>query len=134
MVTEGATLSRMPPVIHNPVLPGSHPDPSIVRVGADFVVATSTFEWSPGVRLHGSRDLRTWTDLGGVLELLQGALQAALADVAPRTDDVRPYLDRHGPVRGVHRHTPSVHAGASESPSTTSPGAAVSGALSACWA
>src|SRR5690606_28671799 len=62
---------------------------------------------------------------------LQGALQAALADVAPRTDDVRPDLDRHGPVRGVHRHTPSVHAGASESPSTTSPGAAVSGAASA---
>ncbi|WP_421735572.1 family 43 glycosylhydrolase [Cellulomonas sp.] len=58
----------MPPVIRNPVLPGSHPDPSIVRVGADFVVATSTFEWSPGVRLHGSRDLRTWTDLGGVLD------------------------------------------------------------------
>ena len=58
----------MPPVITNPVLPGFHPDPSIVRVGADFFVATSTFEWSPGVRLHGSRDLRTWSDLGGALD------------------------------------------------------------------
>jgi xylan 1,4-beta-xylosidase len=58
----------MAPVISNPILPGSHPDPSIVRVGDLYVVATSTFEWSPGVRLHGSHDLRTWSDLGGVLD------------------------------------------------------------------
>ena len=29
--------------IHNPVLPGFHPDPSILRVGADYYIATSTF-------------------------------------------------------------------------------------------
>ncbi|GHJ48177.1 xylan 1,4-beta-xylosidase [Catellatospora sp. TT07R-123] len=55
----------MPP---NPVLPGSHPDPSIVRVGADFYLATSTFEWYPGVRVHHSRDLAHWTPLGGILD------------------------------------------------------------------
>ena len=42
-------------VIRNPVLPGSHPDPSMLRVGRDFYLATSTFEWYPGVLLHHSR-------------------------------------------------------------------------------
>jgi len=46
--------------IHNPTLPGFHPDPSIVRVGGDFYVATSTFEWYPGVQIHHSRDLIHW--------------------------------------------------------------------------
>ena len=46
--------------IHNPILPGFNPDPSIVRVGDDFYVATSTFEWYPGVQIHHSRDLVHW--------------------------------------------------------------------------
>ena len=46
--------------IKNPILRGFHPDPSIVRVGEDYYVATSTFEWWPGVRLHHSRDLAHW--------------------------------------------------------------------------
>ncbi|MEV0197850.1 glycoside hydrolase family 43 protein [Nonomuraea sp. NPDC050691] len=54
-------------VIRNPVLPGFHPDPSILRVGEDYYLATSTFEWYPGVRVHHSRDLVHWRPLGGVL-------------------------------------------------------------------
>jgi len=46
--------------IHNPILPGFNPDPSIVRVGDDYYVATSTFEWFPGVQIHHSRDLVHW--------------------------------------------------------------------------
>ncbi|MGK5683850.1 glycoside hydrolase family 43 protein [Actinoplanes sp. URMC 104] len=55
------------PMIRNPVLPGFHPDPSIVRVGSDYYIATSTFEWYPGVRLHHSTDLVRWRSLGGAL-------------------------------------------------------------------
>jgi xylan 1,4-beta-xylosidase len=55
-------------VIRNPVLPGSHPDPSMLRVGRDFYLATSTFEWYPGVLLHHSRDLVHWRALGGALD------------------------------------------------------------------
>lgn len=44
----------------NPVLRGFNPDPSIVRVGDDFYIATSTFEWFPGVQIHHSRDLVHW--------------------------------------------------------------------------
>lgn len=45
----------------NPVLRGFNPDPSILRVGEDYYIATSTFEWFPGVQIHHSRDLVNWT-------------------------------------------------------------------------
>jgi xylan 1,4-beta-xylosidase len=51
-----ATTSR----IRNPILAGFNPDPSIVRVGDDYYIATSTFEWYPGVQIHHSRDLVHW--------------------------------------------------------------------------
>ena len=51
----------------NPVLPGFHPDPSLLRVGSDFYIATSTFEWWPGVRIHHSRDLVHWRHLSYAL-------------------------------------------------------------------
>lgn len=44
----------------NPVLPGFHPDPSIVRVGDEYFIANSTFEWYPGVEIHRSKDLVSW--------------------------------------------------------------------------
>jgi xylan 1,4-beta-xylosidase len=47
-------------LLRNPILPGFNPDPSIVRVGADYYIATSTFEWYPGVQIHHSRDLANW--------------------------------------------------------------------------
>jgi xylan 1,4-beta-xylosidase len=46
--------------IRNPILTGFNPDPSIVRVGDDYYIATSTFEWFPGVQIHHSRDLVHW--------------------------------------------------------------------------
>ncbi|WP_406011005.1 glycoside hydrolase family 43 protein [Streptomyces sp. NBC_00637] len=55
-------------MIHNPVLRGFEPDPVILRVGDDFYIATSTFEWYPGVRIHHSRDLVDWRALGGALD------------------------------------------------------------------
>lgn len=47
-------------MIHNPILPGFNPDPSIIRVGEDYYIATSTFEWYPGIQIHHSRDLIHW--------------------------------------------------------------------------
>ena len=47
-------------IIRNPILPGFNPDPSIVRVEDDYYIATSTFEWFPGVQIHHSRDLAHW--------------------------------------------------------------------------
>ncbi|MBB6093506.1 xylan 1,4-beta-xylosidase [Povalibacter uvarum] len=47
-------------MIRNPILPGFNPDPSICRVGDDYYIATSTFEWYPGVQIHHSRNLVDW--------------------------------------------------------------------------
>lgn len=54
--------------ILNPVLRGFNPDPSILRVGEDIFIATSTFEWFPGVQIHQSRDLVHWRLVGRPLE------------------------------------------------------------------
>lgn len=49
------------PLLRNPILPGFNADPSILRVGRDYYIATSTFEWYPGIQIHHSRDLANWT-------------------------------------------------------------------------
>jgi len=51
----------------NPILPGFHPDPSICRVGREFYLVTSSFEYFPGVPIFHSRDLVNWRQLGHVL-------------------------------------------------------------------
>src|SRR5215510_6654414 len=53
-------MSKTTATIQNPILRGFNPDPSIVRVGDDYYIATSTFEWFPGVQIHHSRDLVNW--------------------------------------------------------------------------
>jgi xylan 1,4-beta-xylosidase len=52
----------------NPVVPGCHPDPSICRVGVDYYLITSTFEYFPGLPIHRSRDLVNWRLTGHVLD------------------------------------------------------------------
>jgi xylan 1,4-beta-xylosidase len=54
--------------ITNPVIPGLHPDPSICRVGEDYYVVCSSFEYFPGVPVFHSHDLVHWTQLGNALE------------------------------------------------------------------
>ena len=46
--------------VKNPVLTGFHPDPSILRVGENYYLATSTFQWFPGVEIFHSTDLANW--------------------------------------------------------------------------
>lgn len=50
-----------------PVIPGFFPDPSVCRVGEDYFLVNSSFEYAPGIPIHRSRDLRTWTQIGNVL-------------------------------------------------------------------
>jgi xylan 1,4-beta-xylosidase len=51
----------------NPILPGFHADPSLCRVGDDYYLVTSTFEYFPGVPIYHSRDLVNWHQIGHVL-------------------------------------------------------------------
>src|SRR3954451_21040245 len=52
----------------NPIIPGFHPDPSICRVGQDYFLVCSSFEYFPGVPLFHSRDLAHWRQIGNVLD------------------------------------------------------------------
>jgi xylan 1,4-beta-xylosidase len=51
-------------IYRNPVIPGFHPDPSICRVGNDYYLVTSTFEYFPGVPIFHSTDLAHWRQIG----------------------------------------------------------------------
>ena len=53
--------------LRNPVIPGFNPDPSICRVGEDYYLVTSSFEYFPGVPLYHSRDLVHWELVNHVL-------------------------------------------------------------------
>jgi len=55
-------------MIKNPILPGFHPDPSIIRVSEDFYLVTSTFEWMPGIPLYHSKDLIHWQHVDNLLK------------------------------------------------------------------
>ena len=79
--------------VKNPILTGFHPDPSIVAVGEDFYLATSTFEWYPGVLIYHSRDLVSWRLVARPLD-------------SPRLLDIRGVPDSCGvwaPCLSYHR-------------------------------
>lgn len=44
----------------NPILKGFNPDPSICRVGDDYYLVTSSFEYFPAIPVYHSRDLVNW--------------------------------------------------------------------------
>lgn len=62
---EGSILNKD---INNPVIPGMAPDPSIIRVGDTYYIATSTFHWKPGIQLYQSNDLVNWQLIDFVLK------------------------------------------------------------------
>jgi xylan 1,4-beta-xylosidase len=52
----------------NPVLPGDHPDPSVIRVGNEYWATATTSEWAPLFPLLYSRDLVNWEHVGNIFE------------------------------------------------------------------
>ena len=52
----------------NPVIPGFYPDPSVCRVGDDYYLVNSSFQYFPGVPLFHSKDLIHWDQIGNVLD------------------------------------------------------------------
>lgn len=53
-----------PITYNNPVIPGFHSDPSVCRVGEDYYLVTSTFEYFPGIPVYHSKDLVNWELIG----------------------------------------------------------------------
>jgi xylan 1,4-beta-xylosidase len=57
-----------PGEVRNPILPGFHPDPSIVRVGTEYYLVNSSFSFYPGLPIFHSRDLLHWTQIGNAID------------------------------------------------------------------
>ena len=79
MMTNVSLLVAAFGVFSNPVIPGFAPDPSIVRVGGDFYLVNSTFEYFPGIPVYHSTDLVNWTLIG---HALHDESQVELASIA----------------------------------------------------
>lgn len=60
----------------NPIVPGDHPDPTILRDGADYYMTFSSFEAYPGVVIHHSRDLVHWAPIVAALPQPIGSVWA----------------------------------------------------------
>ncbi len=41
--------AEVPSVFHNPIMGGDHPDASPIRVGNDFYLTHSSFDYAPGL-------------------------------------------------------------------------------------
>ena len=52
----------------NPIVSGFYPDPSAVKVGHDYYLTNSTFEYLPGIPIFHSTDLREWQLIGHVVD------------------------------------------------------------------
>lgn len=51
----------------NPIIRGFNPDPSVCRVGEDYYLVTSSFEYFPGLPIYHSTDLVNWEQIGNCL-------------------------------------------------------------------
>ena len=66
----------------NPILSGGYPDPSICKVGNEFIMVNSSFEYFPALPIHKSKDLVNWELVGyGLNRLEQVSGQINLIDV-----------------------------------------------------
>lgn len=77
----GGSTFAQPENYKNPILPGFHPDPSICRVGDDYYLVNSSFEWYPGLPVYHSKDLVNWELIGyGIHRPKQVELPEGLGD------------------------------------------------------
>ena len=63
-ITFNACLKTDNTTYSNPIISGSYPDPSICKVGEDFYLVNSSFEYFPGLPIHHSKDLVNWELVG----------------------------------------------------------------------
>jgi xylan 1,4-beta-xylosidase len=73
-------MSRPMRTAINPVVRGFAPDPSVIRVGDWYYLATSSFEWFPTIPLYRSRDLADWEPAGAVDTAVPGRTLLGVPD------------------------------------------------------
>jgi xylan 1,4-beta-xylosidase len=85
-------IAQVNPTFQNPILKGFYPDPSICRVGDDYYMVTSSFEYFPGVPIFHSKDLVNWQQIGHVLNR---SSQLNLAGIHPSGGIFAPTIRYH---------------------------------------
>ncbi len=60
----------------NPIMGGDHPDGSPIRVGDDFYLTHSSFDYAPGLLIWHSRDLINWRPVAAALRRYYGTVWA----------------------------------------------------------
>jgi alpha-N-arabinofuranosidase len=93
------TLFSQTQSFRNPILPGAYPDPSICRVGEDFYLVNSSFEYFPGLPIHHSKDLVNWELIG------YGLHRPEQASGAVNLVDVQQDGGIHAPTLRYHEGT-----------------------------
>ena len=86
------SIAQVNPTFQNPILKGFYPDPSICRVGDDYYMVTSSFEYFPGVPIFHSKDLVNWQQIGHVLNR---SSQLNLAGIHPSGGIFAPTIRYH---------------------------------------
>ncbi len=62
----GVCLGQVDGSLRNPIIPGDHPDPTIIRVGQTYWTASTAGNWAPEFSLYKSTDLHHWTAAGAI--------------------------------------------------------------------
>src|SRR3974390_880950 len=60
----------------NPIMGGDHPDGSPIRVGDDFYLTHSSFDYAPALLISHSRDLINWRPVAAALRRYYGTVWA----------------------------------------------------------
>ena len=66
VLTAGLGFAQMEGSLRNPILPGDHPDPTILRVGDTYWTASTAGNWEPEFSLYKSTDLQHWVSAGAI--------------------------------------------------------------------
>lgn len=105
LLTERVSFSPLQG-FRNPVLRGVHPDPSVVRVGEDYFLVTSSFVLFPGLPVFHSRDLVHWEEIGhAVCDLAASGLTGLPGGFGYWAPDISFFRDRFWIVATLRRNT-----------------------------
>src|ERR1700722_18395363 len=63
-------------VYTNPIMGGDHPDASPIRVGNEFYLTHSSFDYAPGLLIWHSLDLVNWKPVAAALHRYYGSVWA----------------------------------------------------------
>lgn len=89
----------------NPIIAGDHPDASPMRVGDDFYLTHSSFDYAPGLLIWHSRDLINWRPVAAALTRYHGNVYAPYLCEYEKTFYI--YFPADGRLRVVHAEHPT---------------------------